>query len=131
MDTGRRVASCLHADSLEEAEQILTSPPLFVDAELVHRLGLVGFVRFVDSASRTRRLEHLYSHAPGVGLLLAFRWRSYDDTHDMVSEPEAFGIERSSLDRATQFAQSLVDDNVRLFEDVRSRVIGFYQREGW
>lgn len=131
METGRRIASCLHADTLEEAEAILQRPPLFVDPELINLLGLVGFVQMVDVSPPKRRLVHLYSRAPGVGLLLAFRWRASDDAYEMVADPQRFAIDSARLELATDFARSLADEGVYMFEDVRARVVEFYQREGW
>ena len=131
MDSNRRIASCLHADTLEQTEQMLRAEPLLVDPQLLARLDLVGFVSFADGASGKRRLTHLYARAPGIGLALAFRWRASDETHDRASELEIFGIDRSRFYNATAFAHSLLDENVRTIEDLRAHVVEFYQREGW
>jgi len=131
MDTGRRIAACLHADTLAQTEAVLKGAPLFVDDQLIARLGLVGFVHLVEGSPPRRRLTNLYSHAPGVGLLTAFRWRESDDTHDMVSPVDAFGLDTRRFHRACGFAEELLEDQVRSFEEVRQRVVDFYQREGW
>ncbi len=127
LDTGRRIAATLHADSLDEARGILTSPPLFVDPQHFSALGLVGFINFAPEAGLQRRMTFLYGHAPGRGLQLAFRWRHCDDSHDMLAPPSAFGIPDEEYERALQFISSLVSQDVYLFEDVRERVVAYYQ----
>lgn len=131
MDTGRRIAACLHADTLAQTEAMLKSAPLFVDDQLIARLGLVGFVQLVGSNPPKHRLTNLYSHAPGVGLLTAFRWRESDDSHDAVSPPSAFGLDTRCFHRACALAEELLEEQVRPFEKVRERVVDFYQRGGW
>ncbi len=128
MDTGRRVASCLHADTLEEVEQILTSPPLLVPVEYVHRIGVLAFI---DFAGDGRRVTFVYGHAPGGELRLAFRWRSSDDTHDAISAPEFFGLDPSRYAQAVDFFNKLIAEDVRQIAEQRRRIVDFYAREGW
>ena len=44
IDGQRRIASCLHADTLEELTGILCSPPLRVSREALGRVGLILFM---------------------------------------------------------------------------------------
>ncbi|MFW6161906.1 MAG: hypothetical protein ACODAJ_04005, partial [Planctomycetota bacterium] len=44
IDGPRRIASCLHADTLDQLTDILTSPPLSVSPESVARVDLVLFM---------------------------------------------------------------------------------------
>jgi len=131
MDTGRRIATCLHADTLAEMESILTGAPLFVDQELISRLGLVGFVHFTGPQGRQRRLVSLYARAPGLGLMSAFRWREEDGTFDAIAEPEAFGLEAELVEKTTEFARHLAASGERDFAAVRARIVEYYQGEGW
>ncbi len=124
MDAERRVASCLHADTADEAEDILTGAPLHVPRDLVHRLGLLGFMRVVGPV---RRVAYLY----GAGLRPAFRWREANDVHEQVAEVAAFGLRQEDFARASEFLADLVASDVLAFEAVRERVRAFYLRHGW
>jgi energy-coupling factor transporter ATP-binding protein EcfA2 len=127
MDADRRIASCLHADTADEAEDILIGAPLHVPRDLVHRLGLLGFMRVIDGAGGPiRRVSYLY----GSGLRLAFRWRESDDLHEQVAEPSAFGLREEDFARATDFLGDLVAAGIHLFEAVRERVQVFHHRHG-
>ena len=130
MDTGRRIASCLHADTLEEVEEILTSPPLLVPAEYIHRLGILAFIDFA-AADGGRRVTFVYGHAPGGELRLAFRWRQSDDTHDMISAPEFFGLEAARYAEAVELFNGLAAAGVRDLAEQRRRIVEFYSEKGW
>ncbi|MBC7287782.1 MAG: hypothetical protein H5T86_07010 [Armatimonadetes bacterium] len=130
MDTGRRIASCIHADTLEELEDILASPPLLVPPEYINNLGLVAFIDFVGRGA-ARRVTYVYGHAPGGELRLALRWRASDDTHDLVSPLEAFGIDGADFDRAKLFFDKLLAAGPCELTDMRRQIAEFYLREGW
>lgn len=68
--TGGRVASCLHADTLEETLDILRGHPLNVPSELLNGLGLILFIHLMPG--RQRRVALLYE-ATEEGHRLAFR----------------------------------------------------------
>ena len=72
----RRIASCLHADTLEELTGILCSPPLRVARET---LGRVGLILFMHVAPATARLS------PPSGQLLGGR-RSGGTPHGLSLE---------------------------------------------
>lgn len=128
LETGRRTATCLHADNLAQAQEILTGSPLFVDPGRLHLLGLLGFMRITETPSGVgRRVTYLYGRVPGRGPQLAFRWRESDDSFEMTADPEAFGVSSRQFLLATAFISDLLAQGVRLFEDVRKRVLAFYQ----
>jgi hypothetical protein len=129
LDTGRRIATSLHADSLEEAEHVLSGPPCFVGRETLSRLGLVGFIKLVRPGMR--RLTYLYGRAPGRGPQLAFRWRAVDDSHDPVSSPEVWGIDPERYEQAARFFAELSAAEVRDLAALRQAVREFYARQGW
>lgn len=131
LETGRRTATCLHADNLVQAQEILTGSPLFVDPGRLSLLGLLGFIRVAETPSGVgRRVTYLYGRVAGRGAQLAFRWRESDDSFERTTDLEAFGLSSRQFALATAFISDLVTEGVRLFEDVRKRVVAFYQTEG-
>lgn len=130
LETGRRTATCLHADNLAQTQEILTGSPLFVDPGRLSLLGLLGFIRMAETPSGVgRRVTYLYGRVPGRGPQLAFRWRESDDSFEMTADLGIFGVSRRQFVLATAFISDLVSEGVRLFEDVRKRVVAFYQTE--
>ncbi len=76
MAAGERIASCLHADTLEELQDIVLGPPLMVPREHLNRLGLILFVH-VTGGTR-RRVAALYE-STAQGHRLAFEWEPESD----------------------------------------------------
>jgi hypothetical protein len=131
IETGRRIASCLHADSLAEAQAMVGGAPLLVSSQRFSLLGLAGFLRLDRTPSGLRRrLSCLYGHTPGLGLHLAIRWRESDDTYEMVADPAAFGIESRLFILATALMADLRDEGLRDLGAVRARIAEFYRTEG-
>ncbi|MCX7598860.1 MAG: hypothetical protein N2512_08350 [Armatimonadetes bacterium] len=132
LETGRRIATCLHADTLAQTQEMLTGSPLFVDPGRLSLLGLIGYIRMAETPSGVgRRVTYLYGRVPGRGPQLAFRWRESDDTFEMTGDLETFGVSTRQFSLAAAFLADLVDAGVRLFEDVRKRVVAFYKSEGF
>ncbi|MFH1267028.1 MAG: hypothetical protein ABIK89_14980, partial [Planctomycetota bacterium] len=65
VDHSRRIASCLHADTLDELTGILCSPPLTATRQSFGRVGLVLFMHVGGSAGRTRRRVATFYEADG------------------------------------------------------------------
>lgn len=125
IDGPRRIASCLHADTLEELTGILCSPPLGVSREVLGRVGLVLFMG-VDRklAGYRRRVTTFYEAEGAGGHRLLFRWDRPSDTFRQVAEirdPEGLGP-------YVRLIQRMVDEDVSDSQAVRRGVLQFYRR---
>jgi len=120
----RRIASCLHADTLEELTSILTSPPLRVSPEALAQVGLILFMH-VDFAPRScrRRVATFWQSDGQGGHRMVFRWDAGGDRF----EPSARFEKPDELNRYRGFLQGLVDDGQSNIAAVRRRVVEFYR----
>ena len=122
----RRIASCLHADTLDELIQILGSPPLGVAPEALGRIGLILFMHVSRSqVGYRRRVATLYeADADGIHRL-RFAWDAESDTFRAVGDlgdPQA-------LRPYEAFIEQLVAEHVCDPLFVRQRVLQFYSNE--
>ncbi len=137
MDGRRRIASCQHADTLEELTSILRAVPLHVSEESIRRLDLALFLH-VDGRSRParRRVAAVYE-ADGEGHRLVFQWNAardaFEETGPSALLPrlaERLGADAEEIERvrraAEDFIRELVRDEVRDFGMMRRRVTAFY-----
>ncbi|MFW6171548.1 MAG: hypothetical protein ACODAD_13745 [Planctomycetota bacterium] len=120
----RRIASCLHADTLQELTDILVFPPLGVDRAALGRVGLILFIHVVTGQRRPQRRVASFWEADGDGEHdLVFQWNAKSDGFDQVGklrDPEG-------LEPYERFIETLVDDGEADMEVVRRKVVGFYQ----
>jgi len=123
MDGPRRIASCLHADTLDELTDILCSPPLHVPREL---LGRVGLILFMHVAPGHRRRVAAFHEADGQGgHRLLFEWDRKIDSFRQTGE-SADAVE---LRPYRDFVQRLVEEGDVEVEAVRGKVVEFYRGE--
>lgn len=119
----RRVASCLHADTLEELTAILCSPPLCVPAEALGGVSLILFMHVDVGAGGYRRRVATFYEADGRGdHRLLFRWDPRGDGFSQSGElPDEDGLAAYA-----DFIERLVDRRESDARSVRRRVIEFY-----
>jgi len=113
--SGARIATCLHADELEELQDILDSQG--VDEKDLRSIGLVAFIKNVRPG---RRVEAVYVAAPGGHRV---RWLR-EEAQDIFL---ADGPDPVPPERADEFAQvfeSLADRGVRDFTQMRRELAG-------
>lgn len=123
IDGGRRIASCLHADTLDELAEIVCSPPLQATHESLGRVGLVLFMH-VDGrvGACRRRVATFWEADPNAGHQRLFQWQPESDTFEPVRPlPDPEG-----LTPYLQFIQRLVDEGETDARVVRARVVAFY-----
>lgn len=126
LQAGHRIASCLHADYLDETHDILTSAPLHVPQDHFDMLDLVLFVHVHGSE---RRVSALYE-ATGSGHRLVYGW---DEANDEI-------VQRGPLDLLPRLGADEGEYEVRLeaveemmvagetrFERVREQVLKGYE----
>ncbi len=126
IDGLRRVASCLHADTLPELIGILTSPPLSVTPEQLGRVDLILFMHVQATVRGTPRRVATFYEADGAGgHRLLFEWDGDTDTFRQaadLSDPDG-------LAPYVEFIQRLVDDGDVDTRVVRRKVVEFYERQ--
>ena len=122
----RRIASCLHADTLEELTAILSARPLGVDREALGRVQLVLFMHVERGRGGYRRRVATFHQADGRGgHRLLYQWDAGSDAFRQVGDlPDPDG-----LAPYVDFVRGLVDDGEVEYAAVRRRVVGFYREE--
>ncbi|MEN6402240.1 MAG: hypothetical protein ABFD94_09890, partial [Armatimonadia bacterium] len=120
----QRVASCLHADTLEELYDILRGAPLNVPERLVQAVDLILFVHVLPG--RERRVAAVYE-ATGEGHRLAFALEGGQLVRqDAVVLPGRLGAGAGEMAQRLQAVQRMLDTGERRFEVLRERVLECY-----
>ncbi len=122
-----RIASCMHADTLAELTEILSSPPLCASPEAIGKVDLILFMRVdVVAGSCRRRVGTFYEADGRSGHKLLFQWDPTSESFkpaDDLHQPD-------DLPLYVEFIRRLVDQGVFDSRKVRSRVVEFYSRGG-
>lgn len=120
----RRVASCLHADTLEELRGILSSPPLGVSGEALGRVGLILFMHVRHSRRGLLRRVAAFHEADGQGgHRLLYRWDEGADAFEQVGEER----DSAGLRPYAGFIARLLDEGDAEAEAVRRKALAFYR----
>lgn len=114
---GGRVASCLHADTLDELESILTSHPNALDRETFESIGLLVFIHIDAEGGVRRRVSTVYEH-DGTQHVLAYRWDRSTDTYLHTGAAAPPDPERLAA------IISLQEGRIRDFRETRRQLIG-------
>lgn len=140
----RRIASCLHADTLEELTTILTGEPLGVELADLRRVGLLGFMHVSQQKGRlARRLATLYARSPFLPESRRFVWDASQDRFVEEPCPDAEAPPSSAREGTAdghrtknagsqprnlfrQFVDHLIEIDARSLEHVREEVLSFY-----
>ena len=142
MDDSCTVASCMHADSLEELSGILMGPPLGVRPADLGRLDLILFMR-MEKRKQTyaRRIGLVYEaiEQDQVTHRLLFRWDADRDLFERQGPSALLARLAGSQGKTDQqvgaglqdcvaFVQYLCARGVRQFEDMRREVVALASR---
>jgi len=120
----RRVASCLHADMLDELADILCSPPLGVSREALGRVGLVLFMHVRPGPRGVLRRVAAFHEADGAGgHRLLFRWNERSDAFERVGD----GHDCDGLEPYVGFMHRLVAEGDADAQAVRRKALAFYR----
>lgn len=126
-DGPRRVASCLHADTIEELTAILCSPPLNVTREVLGRVGLILFMHVAPSSEGPRRRVAAFHQSDRKeGHVLRFAWDRESDTFQDVG----WLADADQLGPYRDFLRDLLADGQSEYQSVRRKVLGFYLSGG-
>ncbi|MHC4198883.1 MAG: hypothetical protein ACYSU0_02765 [Planctomycetota bacterium] len=108
--TGRRIATCLHADELDELYGQLAS--LSVGAEDIRSVGIVAFMR---KQSKGRRVESVYVPGPGAHRV---RWLR-EEAEDVFLADGPSPAPRERAEALAEVFEGLAGRGVRDFAEVR------------
>ncbi|MHC4179627.1 MAG: hypothetical protein ACYSWU_19110 [Planctomycetota bacterium] len=118
-----RVASCLHADTLDELTEIARSPPLAVGREMLGQVDLILFMRVdVEAGSYRRRVATFYEADGSGGHRHLFEWDAGSNAFRRVGELR----DPDALPPYVAFVQQLVEQGAFDSRKVRRRVVEFY-----
>ncbi len=120
------VASCLHADTLEELTAILTSRPLGVPRAAIGRVGLILFMHVSRTRAGYQRRVSAFYEADGRGeRRLLFRWDPATDAFEAAGRP----LDPQGLSPYADFLARLVEEGASDADSVRRKVLSFYAQQ--
>lgn len=126
METGQRIASCLHADTLPQVHAALLRPPLEVPKDALNAVDLILFIH-VTPGSR-RRVAEVYE-STGNGHRLAFAW-SADTDQILRCGPSQLlprlGADAGELSSRLEAVRAITARGEGRFEVVRAQVLAAY-----
>lgn len=124
IDGRRRIASCLHADTIEELRGVLCSPTLGVSTDALARVGLVLFMQMDRTGGGLRRRVSTFYESDGAGgHVLRFAWESGSDAFRAAGPiPDEAG-----LGQYLEFVHGLAEAGGGEFRAVRRKVVAFYR----
>jgi hypothetical protein len=120
----RRIASCLHADTLDELTDVVCSPPLEATGESLRRVGLILFMHVSGRMGRCRRRVATFYEADRNGRhQLLFRWRAESDAFEPVADLR----DPRGLKPYADFIRRLVQEGQTDARAVRRQIVEFYR----
>ena len=124
IDGPRRIASCLHADTLDELADVICSPPLETPRQTLGRVGLILFMHVHGRMGHYHRRVATFYEADGQGGYdLRFRWKADSDRLEPVGKlPDT-----ADLKRYAQFIERIVAQGDAEASAVRRKVVEFYR----
>jgi hypothetical protein len=123
----QRIASCLHADTLEELTEILCAAPLNVGREALGRVGLALFMRVRLTPGGYQRRVSTFWEADGQGgHRLLFQWQPKSDTFRQAAQPR----DPAGLKNYAELVRGLIDEQDADALSVRRKALQFYRRVG-
>ena len=124
IDGPRRIASCIHADTLDQLAGILAGPPLGVRREALGRVGLILFMSVSRGLRGTRRRVAAFHGADGQGgHRLLYEHDPQADTFRQLADPR----DAAELPPYVAFIERLVADGDADARAVRRKVLEFYR----
>jgi hypothetical protein len=124
---GHTVASCLHADTLDELRGVLHSPPLGVDEATLLGIDFILFMH-IDAAGPgdawgyRRRVAAIYEADRTAGEhRLVFSWDRENDALMQLDETS----DDARIERLAGVLRDLASSGVRDFSDVRRALLTF------
>ena len=126
MSEGCRIASCIHADTLPEMRDILTSDELGVSQDDFAQLGLILFMNLERRRDGYRRRVSAMYESPQDGgqHRLLYKWDRDSDTFRAMPSDRA-----PKLEHYKSFINALLGSGNTDFRWVRQQVLNFYAQD--
>jgi len=126
------IASCMHADTLEEMKDILFSPPLNVEEADFNEVDLILFMRKRGGLrDPLRRVSHVYERGKDRHRLI-FRWREKGDCFERRNLPQILETEGKEGKRRLKVYRDFLEEElhagVERIEELRGDLLEFLKR---
>ncbi len=122
---GQRVASCLHADSWEELQEMLCAPPLSVPMAVLTGIDLILFIHILPGWQR--RVAALYEASPhGPHLAFSLDERGLIRRHGPSQLFPRLGVTDEEYEARKRIVQKIVQEGEPRLEYVRQKLIAHY-----
>jgi hypothetical protein len=120
----RRIASCLHADTLAELTEIVCSPPLSASRKALEQVGLILFMRVdVVDGRYLRRVATFYEASDAGQHRLLFKWDVAGGAFERVTEVD----DPDGLQPYVDFVERLRREGDVDVRAIRGKVLEFYR----
>ncbi len=129
MNYGHQIASCIHADTLNEMHDILVSNELNVSEDNFTKLDLIFFMRLDRQISGYRRRLSKFYEKDGIAEKhkLVFSWDERTDTFNIQDDLAFQNPITKDLSKYKDFIEMLVKSSNTDFRWVRKQVIEFLE----
>ncbi len=129
MNYGHQIASCIHADTLNEVHDILVSNELNVSEDNFTKLDLIFFMRLDRQISGYRRRVSKFYEKDGIAEKhkLVFSWDEKTDTFNIQDDHVFQNPIKKDLNKYKDFVEMLVKSGNTDFRWVRKQVIEFLE----
>lgn len=130
MENGGRIACCLHADDPQQVRDVLFSAAPTIAEKALARVGLLLFMAFDRSSRQSSRIVRSIWSADGRGAHCpVYLWDHRTGALQSCAVSEAGGGRPPTLAACQDFMAELVAGASVLFQDVRARIIAFYESQ--
>lgn len=133
MNYGHQIASCIHADTLDEMYSILVSNELGVSADNFSKLDLIFFMHLDRQISGYRRRVSKFYERNGIAgkHKLLFSWDDRDDTFNLREDLVFQDSAEEDFNNCKNFIEMLVKSGNTDFRWVRNQVIRFLKNSSF
>lgn len=127
MNCGHQIASCIHADTLNEMHNILVSSELGVSSDNFAKLDLIFFMQLDRQISGYRRRVSKFYERDGIAEKhkLLFSWDERTDTFNLQSNLAFQNPVEKDFNDYKDFIEMLIKSGNTDFRWVRKQVIEF------
>lgn len=131
MNYGHQIASCIHADNLNEMRDILVSNELNVSMDDFTKLDLIFFMRLDRQISGyKRRISKVYERDNISGKhKLLFSWDERTDTFNLQNDPIVQNPANKDLNKYRDFIEMLIKSGKTDFRWAREQVREFLDNQ--
>lgn len=130
-DRGHRLASCLHADAMDELREQLRRPPNNIDLDAIRSIDLICFMRMTRLRGAVQRRVWSVHTLVNGGYELVWEYLQDEERFaDLGAEETLNERERKLFDPACGLIGDLTSSSFHDFETMRKRVLEWYEQVG-